>query len=155
MTVRTNIATGLKTARKAAGLNVDEVGAAIGKSGKTISAWEVGRGQPDGDELILLCKLLGAHLRDFYGDEYADLISNTVGNQSLSPEERELVECYRATRSFGKRALLSTARMYRDELGDDEGPVYLTADMPPYEMTAEDYEWLAQDARRRFEEGEV
>lgn len=70
MSVKDNIATGLKAARKNAGLSVDEVGAVVGKSGKTISAWEVGRGQPDGDELILLCKLLGVKLSDFYGSEY-------------------------------------------------------------------------------------
>ena len=70
MSVKENIAAGLKAARKKAGFNVDEVGAAVGKSGKTISAWEVGRGQPDGDELIALCKFLGVRLKDFYGEEY-------------------------------------------------------------------------------------
>ena len=66
-TIRQNIASGLRRARKAAGLSVNEVGASIGKSGKTISAWEVGRGQPDGDELINLCRILGVPLSDFYG----------------------------------------------------------------------------------------
>ena len=66
-TIRRNIADGLKKSRKAAGLTVDQVGEHVGKSGKTISAWEVGRGQPNGDELIALCKLLGVTLRDFYG----------------------------------------------------------------------------------------
>lgn len=56
MSVKENIAAGLKAARKNAGLNVDEVGAAVGKSGKTISAREVGRGQPNGDELITLTR---------------------------------------------------------------------------------------------------
>ena len=64
-TIRGNIADGLKKSRKAAGLTVDQVGDHVGKSGKTISAWEVGRGQPNGDELIALCKLLGVTLRDF------------------------------------------------------------------------------------------
>lgn len=68
-TIRRNIAAGLKKARKSAGMSVDDVGASIGKSGKTISAWEVGRGQPDGDELITLCKVLGVTLADFYGIE--------------------------------------------------------------------------------------
>lgn len=66
-TIRKNIADGLKRSRKAAGMTVDQVGEHIGKSGKTISAWEVGRGQPNGDELITLCKLLGVTLKDFYG----------------------------------------------------------------------------------------
>ena len=70
--IRDNIAKGLKDARKKKGMNVDEVGRAIGKSGKTISAWEVGRGQPDGDELVNLCKLFEVPLSQFYGrTEYA------------------------------------------------------------------------------------
>lgn len=67
--VRMQIASKLKSFRKEAGLNVDQVGAKLGKSGKTISAWEVGRGQPDGDQLIILCRLFGKKISDFYGIE--------------------------------------------------------------------------------------
>lgn len=66
--VRAHIASTLKRLRKNAGMNVDEVGAKLGKSGKTISAWEVGRGQPDGDELIALCRLFDAHISEFFGE---------------------------------------------------------------------------------------
>lgn len=58
----------LKEARKNAGLSVDEVGEAIDKSPKTISAWEVGRGQPDADMLIKLCRLYRVKISDFFGD---------------------------------------------------------------------------------------
>lgn len=78
MSVRDNIAKGLKAARKNANMSVDEVGSAIGKSGKTISAWEVGRGQPDGDELITLCKLFDVHLKDFFGSEYRHEVTPVV-----------------------------------------------------------------------------
>ncbi len=67
--VRSRIASKLKELRKQAKMNVDQVGEAVGKSGKTISAWEVGRGQPDGDEMIALCRLFGARINDFYGEE--------------------------------------------------------------------------------------
>lgn len=67
--VRAQIAQKLKELRKSSGMNVDQVGAALGKSGKTISAWEVGRGQPDGDQLIALCKLFNAHISDFFGEK--------------------------------------------------------------------------------------
>lgn len=67
--VRAQIAAKLKELRKSAGMNVDQVGAALGKSGKTISAWEVGRGQPDGDQLIALCRLFNAHISDFFGEK--------------------------------------------------------------------------------------
>ena len=69
--VRAQIASKLKELRKMKGLNVDEVGAKLGKSGKTISAWEVGRGQPDGDELIALCRLFDAHISEFFGEALA------------------------------------------------------------------------------------
>lgn len=98
-TVRKNIAAGLKRSRKAAGLSVDQVGAHIGKSGKTISAWEVGRGQPDGDELIALCRLLNVTLKDFYGveailpdmsDQYVDL---PIYGNIAAGTPIEMIEC--------------------------------------------------------------
>ena len=66
--VRTYMAAKLKELRKVSNMNVDQVGNALGKSGKTISAWEVGRGQPDADELLKLCKLFNARVADFYGE---------------------------------------------------------------------------------------
>ena len=109
MTVKTNIAAGLKAARKSAGMNVDEVGAALGKSGKTISAWEVGRGQPDADELIMLCRLLGVHLRDFYGEEYKELISDDNLAVDLSEEEIALIRNYRKCNDGVRSAIRSLA----------------------------------------------
>lgn len=64
--VRRFLARKLKELRKSKDLNVDQVGEAVGKSGKTISAWEVGRGQPDADELLKLCLLFDAKISDFY-----------------------------------------------------------------------------------------
>ncbi len=78
--VRQYMASQLKAARKKKGLNVDQVGQAVGKSGKTISAWEVGRGQPDGDELLKLCKLFEISLADLWAPkdsyEYAVVALN-------------------------------------------------------------------------------
>lgn len=109
MTVRTNIAAGLKQARKNAGMSVEEVGKALGKSGKTISAWEVGRGQPDGDELIILCGLLGAHLRDFYGHEYDDLVTS---NEPLTEteSEAEILDLYRQLTDKNRSILIAVAQ---------------------------------------------
>ena len=95
MSVRANIAQGLKRTRKAAGKSVDDVAEQLGLSGKTISAWEVGRGQPDGDQLITICKYLGARLSDFYGREYDD----------LTEDEAELVSRYRSSSEQGKRQM--------------------------------------------------
>lgn len=71
MTVREVLAHNLKVFRKRCGYSVDQVGAAVGKSGKTISAWETGRGQPDADKLIELCMLFDVSVSDFYGREDA------------------------------------------------------------------------------------
>ena len=114
MTVKMNIAAGLKSARKAAGMSVEEVGAALGKSGKTISAWEVGRGQPDGDELIVLCRLLGAHLRDFYGEEYDDVVSDRCVFDDLTADEQELVRMYRNVTEYQKPGVLFVLSQMED-----------------------------------------
>ena len=106
MTVKVNIANGLKNARKKAGKSVDEVGAILGKSGKTISAWENERGQPDGDELIKICHFLGCHLSDMYGYEYVDYLTQDSEIKELTDDERELVRNFRTLSERGKRALL-------------------------------------------------
>lgn len=55
---RAYLAKRLREIRQLHNESVNEVGKAVSKSGKTISAWEVGRGQPDADSLIKLCKHL-------------------------------------------------------------------------------------------------
>ena len=49
--IRRILAAKLKEYRERSGLTIQEAGDAIGKSSKTISAWEHGRGQPDADML--------------------------------------------------------------------------------------------------------
>ena len=44
---RESIAKALKRLREQSGLTADQVGAMVGKSGKTVNAWENNRGQPD------------------------------------------------------------------------------------------------------------
>ena len=51
------IAQKLKELRQKSGLTADEVGKRIGKSGKTVNAWENNRGQPDAEILIALCDI--------------------------------------------------------------------------------------------------
>jgi len=68
MNIRSIMARQLKAFRAKAGMSAKEVGEAVGKSEKTIYAWEVGRGQPDADELIALCRLYGARISDFYSE---------------------------------------------------------------------------------------
>lgn len=101
-TIRENIANNIRKFRTTKGLNVDEVGSVVGKSGKTVSAWEVGRGQPDADTLIKLCRLFNVDIADFYGHESGPL--------PLSDSERSLVTAFRSLDENGRKALLAAAK---------------------------------------------
>lgn len=103
--VRRIIASNIQRFRKTKGLSVDEVGAHVGKSGKTISAWEVGRGQPDADDLITLCRLFDVDIADFYGE-----FSST---EQLTETESELVHIYRGLDESSKTALHACAEAFR------------------------------------------
>lgn len=100
MTTREYMAKKLHEYRIAKGYSVDVVGAKIGKSGKTISAWEVGRGQPDADKLVELCNLYGVRIADFYSDDVTQGVS-------LENDETNLLEAYRELNEEGKRMALS------------------------------------------------
>ena len=110
--VRQTIAANIKSFRKAKGLSVDAVGEALGKSGKTISAWEVGRGQPDADETVVLCRVLGIDLLDLYGKQ-----------EQRDEREERLVAIYRSLSDEGKTALMASAEgivsAYRE--GENDG----------------------------------
>lgn len=86
---REHIAAVLKKLRIQSGLTANEVGAQIGKSGKTVSAWENNHGQPDAEILIALCDIYGVDdiLKAFREDSKPTI--------SLSEHERELVVAYR------------------------------------------------------------
>lgn len=107
--IRAQIAKNIKRFRTDCGMNVDEVGAAVGKSGKTVSAWEVGRGQPDADTLIELCKLFRVEITDFYGRE-----------QQCDESERDLLELYRSMNEDGRRVLAAIANTLCGIYGDGE-----------------------------------
>ncbi|MEQ2985420.1 helix-turn-helix transcriptional regulator [Collinsella sp. CLA-ER-H7] len=98
-TARRRIARRLKQLRKERGVSVDELGVAVGKSGKTVSAWEVGHGQPDADAMIKLCRLFGVGIADFYGES----------GDTMSSDERDLVDVYRSLTTQHKGVLIATA----------------------------------------------
>lgn len=102
MTAREYMARKLQYLRKRSGLTVNEVGEAVGKSGKTVSAWEVGRGQPDADMLVVLCRLFGAKISDFFVPEVS-------GEHTLNESESSLIKTYRAADDSGKAAIVAVA----------------------------------------------
>ncbi len=99
--VRMTLATKLKEFRIRSGLTINEVGEKIGKSGKTVSAWECGRGQPDADMLLTLCALYNVgSIAELYGEQSPAL--------SLSPDELHLLSSYRMLNQQGKEYILQT-----------------------------------------------
>lgn len=68
---REKIAKKLKELRQKSGLTANEVGEMVGKSGKTVNAWEHGLGQPDAELLIRLCDIYDVDdiLAEFRDDE--------------------------------------------------------------------------------------
>lgn len=102
--IRQILAAKLREYRELNGFTTRQVGEAIGKSEKTISAWERGRGQPDADMLLAICTLY--NIKDigvFYGMGHDGI--------TLTPGESELLSLYRSVTAAGQDHILSTARM--------------------------------------------
>lgn len=87
----------------------------IGLGNGTISRWD--SNTPSYDKVIKVADFLQV---SFYwlifGKESAE----------LSPEEQELVECYRAANDQGKRAVMTMARLQKQELESSISPTGLT-----------------------------
>ena len=95
------LATKLKEYRQRSGLTIYEVGKKLGRSGKTVSAWETGRGQPDAEMFVKLYYLYGVEsMSEFYGIEDKD----------APLEEVELLKAYRKLNDAGKAQVLSLTR---------------------------------------------
>lgn len=100
--IRDQLAGRLKYFRERSGLTIYEAGERIGKSGKTISAWENRRGQPDADMLLALCDL-------YHIDSIAELYGESAPHTALSDPEKYLVEVYSALNDEGREELVNYA----------------------------------------------
>nr|DAL28163.1 MAG TPA_asm: Repressor protein CI [Caudoviricetes sp.] len=74
--------------RENQGLTADQVGTMIGRSGKAVNAWENGRGQPDIEMLMLLCKIYKVEnilkeFQEYPESEKIEQISNISGRRNL------------------------------------------------------------------------
>lgn len=85
------IAQKLKELRIKSGLTADQVGEKIGKSGKTVNAWENNRGQPDAEILIALCDIYEV---DNILKEFRET-NTSKPFFSLSDHEKEVIIAYR------------------------------------------------------------
>lgn len=78
---REYIAKTLKRLREQSGLTATQVGELVGKSGKTVNAWENNRGQPDAEILMLLCDIYNV------ADILAEFRENNVPTTKKAPTE--------------------------------------------------------------------
>ena len=97
------IAERLRRLRKEKGLDVDAVGAGVGRSGKTVSAWEAGRNVPSAEMLISLCLFFGVGIDYFYPPEVTRAADG-------SEYERELLGICRSLSEYGRQQLMVYAR---------------------------------------------
>lgn len=103
--IRKALAGKLHAYRLQAGYTAKQVGQMIGKSEKTVSGWEHGRGQPDADVLFQLCEIYNIkNISELY---YTNLDALNV--PSLSEDESKLLSLYRSLNSAGREMLLNTA----------------------------------------------
>jgi phage repressor protein C with HTH and peptisase S24 domain/DNA-binding XRE family transcriptional regulator len=102
-----NISAGrtLRRLREKANLTAPAVGNAIGKQGKTVNAWENGRGEPDITTLITLSSMYGV------GNLLALIATDMYGDKApiapeLAPDEESFLSKYRALDHYGKLTAL-------------------------------------------------
>ena len=81
------IAKKIRELRKNAGLDVETVGRGVGRSGKTVSAWETGRNTPSPEMLISICRFFGVSINCFYPPD----VSDDDALAGLDPLLKELV----------------------------------------------------------------
>lgn len=92
---REYIAKTLKRLRVETGLTADEVGVLVGKSGKTVNAWENNRGQPDADMLLKLCDVY--KVDDILSEFRPEKKENVISAADLS-----LIDKYNSLDQHGK-----------------------------------------------------
>ena len=101
------IANRIRELRKRQGLDVDAFGSMVGRSGKTVSAWETGRNTPSAAMLASICRAFGVDIDSFFPD---DVTRIEYGAASLRLDENELLAIYRSLGERGKEQLLVFAR---------------------------------------------
>jgi transcriptional regulator with XRE-family HTH domain len=111
---REYIALTLKRLREKSGLTTSQVGELLGKSGKTVNAWEHNHGQPDAEMLMKLCDIYNVKdiLAEFRENKREDITN-------LSDEEIYLIKSYRNLSEQGQEYILQTIDIVKDKYKKD------------------------------------
>lgn len=80
----------LREARKKSGLSAADVGMAVGRSDRTIYAWENGSAEPNAEQMLALCRMYDVDITYFYPPDAM------MQGKGLSNVERRIVEKYRS-----------------------------------------------------------
>ena len=102
------IAKRIRELRKSAGLDVETVGRGVGRSGKTVSAWETGRNVPSADMLIQICKFFNVNISYFYPPEVSFVEDAEFG--TMTADEKEIIYFYRRMMDDDKSSFINIAR---------------------------------------------
>ena len=102
-----HLANRIRELRKKLNLDAESFGRRIGRSGKSVSAWETGRNAPGVDVLENICRTYAVDIDYFFPD---DIAKNDYGFDPVCAYEDELVDIYRLLDGEGKRRLLVFAR---------------------------------------------
>jgi len=116
MNTKKQIAQSLIVARKNARLKLKEVAFIVGKSEKTISAWEHELSQPDAEALLKLAEIYGfSTINDLLG-----FSCNTPLIDTLLKDERELLDIYRSLDSGCKQIVMTNALQVLEHLSKNK-----------------------------------
>ena len=106
MEKKTFLAERLTSARKGAGLTPDQAGEAVGKSGKTIQAYEAAINLPSVPTLMDLCRVYGVDIPYFFPP---------VNHATQNDDVLRLVSLFDKSSNYGKELILEYARMVSNE----------------------------------------
>lgn len=81
----------IKKSRLSAGLTQVQVAKALGRPQNTISAWEMGRAQPDANTLFELFQVLGADLNEAFGFSSGKNSPGTAGAAPGDEQEKSVM----------------------------------------------------------------
>lgn len=110
--------TRIRECREACGMSQKYVAISVGVSPPTVSMWESGVKEPTRENLIKLADLFDVSIDYLVGRDGAP-----AGRDSLSAEDRKLLQTFRQLNASGRSAVLATAEaMLRQPDMRKEGP---------------------------------
>ena len=90
-----------------------QLGEKLKYSNSMIYEWEKGRSQPNVETLIEISHIFDVTVDYLVGN--SDELGNVGTTEQFSPEELELVKCYRGIGNAERLALLTTARSFYNQ----------------------------------------